>query len=300
MKKVNFNSLKSLKAPESWVEKAAAIPDLPPGKKRRRALPAIPYRYAAAASPVLASVIGLVVFLMLQRGASAPLTRGDLSDTQAQTAYAEGTYASEAADTPTGAKFDPTVDGSESPSAFDQPTGAWSGPSEAVSETASVPSASSETVPAQKPTRSVLQTEPPSPTQVPPTVRPDPHPTAPPETAPPLPPATQPPTESYKPPGDCEIYGTFSLGTAGGSGNYAAEDTTIFCKLYDSAGNLVGDSGLYSPQREAEILSLNSDGSVFAYYNPVEKGLYITEDCYVYVFYDIHDNELYRDVKFVF
>ncbi|MEE3492448.1 hypothetical protein [Ruminococcus sp.] len=58
MKKLNFDSLNNIKAPEQWIKNAAAIPELPP---KKRAFPL--YRVAAAASIVLVSVIGLLTYL---------------------------------------------------------------------------------------------------------------------------------------------------------------------------------------------------------------------------------------------
>lgn len=285
MNKVNFDGLKKIKAPDAWLEKAAAVPGTV--SKRRAAFPV--YRFAAAAGVVLVSVIGLIVYGFYGKNGAPLAVRSGSTEVSATFAVAE-TAGNNSDLSPT--LSDPAVlpTGPEHPTDGEGEKAADAAvPTEGVTVPHStVPSATA--APTQRTTQHV-----PAPTGTPaPTVSP----TKPP--APTSPPATQPPTESYRPPGDCEIYGTFSLGTAGGSGNYAVEETTIFCRLYDSAGNLVGDSGMYSPQREAEILSRNSDGSVFAYYNPAEKGLYLTEDSYVYVFYDIHGSELYRDVKLVF
>ncbi|MBQ3284923.1 MAG: hypothetical protein IJH40_04690 [Ruminococcus sp.] len=288
MNKVNFDSMKRFKAPEAWIEKAASIPAAIPTTvlKRRTAFPV--YRFAAAASIVLVSAIGLLVFLLHRGAGELTVAPHSQNATQPPTAAAEtvgeSSYTAPILSDPTALSADGR-----------QPTAGAAGrqaTESAVNETA--PSA---TVFAQHPmSRPDDPTAASQPTIIAPSA---PFPTEVPKpTDPPSP--IQPPTEPYRPPGDCEIYGTFSLGTAGGSGNYVAEETSIFCRLYDSSGRLVGDSPLFHPQREAKILSRNSDGSVLAYYNPVEKGMYITEDSYVYVFYDIHGNELYRDVKFVF
>ncbi|MBQ3329847.1 MAG: hypothetical protein IJG87_01555 [Ruminococcus sp.] len=58
MNQVNFDALKHIKAPQDWLDKAAAIPGICVQKKRTFPI----YRVAAAASLVLVSVIGLLVF----------------------------------------------------------------------------------------------------------------------------------------------------------------------------------------------------------------------------------------------
>ncbi|MBR1534006.1 MAG: hypothetical protein IJ639_06555 [Ruminococcus sp.] len=68
MNKVNFDSLKNIKAPDSWLEKAALIPETP--VKRHAAFSV--YRFVAAASVVLVSVLGVAVFTHFDNG-KAPI-----------------------------------------------------------------------------------------------------------------------------------------------------------------------------------------------------------------------------------
>ena len=294
MNRINFNSLSAYKAPENWLDKAAAIPETC-DHKRRVALPI--YRIAAAASIVLVSVIGLLTFLFF--GHQAPITirekdSGDVQSTEADGSVPipdDGSYPS--LDTvlptvpqvvPTDAEGNPVIEPSTEPTTVKgKKNSSATEPTESIRPTQNPVKA---TEFAQKPTQGVSL-----PTEAPVL-----------STDPPAPPATQAPTDGFRPPGDTEFYGMFSLGDPGvvSGGQYVAENTTIFCRIYDSYGSLVGDGSLFSPQREATILSKYDDGTVVAYYNPVEKGLYITEDAYEYVFYDIHGNEFYRDIKFVF
>lgn len=69
MNKANFDSLKHIKAPQEWLDQAAAIPETC-AQKRHDAIPI--YRVAAAASLVLVSVIGLLAYLSF--GDKAPVT----------------------------------------------------------------------------------------------------------------------------------------------------------------------------------------------------------------------------------
>lgn len=94
MNKVNFDSLKGVKAPQAWLEKAALIPEAP---VKKRAFPL--YRIAAAASVVLVSAIGLLIFLFFGRGGTGnpvAVRQGDMIGTEAavgQTVAGETTQA---------------------------------------------------------------------------------------------------------------------------------------------------------------------------------------------------------------
>lgn len=70
MNQVNFDSLNNIKAPEQWIKNAAAIPGT---SVKKRAFPL--YRVAAAASIVLVSVIGLLIYLSF--GNHAPIELRD-------------------------------------------------------------------------------------------------------------------------------------------------------------------------------------------------------------------------------
>lgn len=290
MNEKNFDALKNIKVPQAWLDKAAAIPEEYP--RKRAAFPL--YRIAAAASIVLVSVIGVLIFLFF--GKSAPIVMRDsesaVSESVTDETVVGTTTATEPAETVAVLSTDAQgntivryIEASDANTSGIQPTESQSA-SDAPTAKQNGTEKPSPTAPATEwvitPTEAPKGTDPPKPTS---------------------PPATQEPTESYRPPGDTEFYGTFSIvdsETASGSGWNVAEDITVFCRLYDSNGNLVGDSPLYHPQREAVILSRFSDGTVCVYYDPVVKGLQVTEDGYEYVFYDVHGNELYRNIKFVF
>ena len=294
MNKVNFNSLKNIKAPQAWMDKAAAIPETAP--KRRAAFPV--YRAAAAACLALVSAIGLLSFLLF--GGQAPVVLRDRQDVS-ETAPAQTSGSSDTSDdeeypdmgsvfpklpqiTPTDAQEGVIKEEATHPAS----SKGKNKPSATESDRKAIPSQDTDdsTQAVVSPTQGVS-----SPTQ-------EPYPTSSPQ--PTDPPETQEPTGGYIPPGDCEIYGSFKVSVGSAGGYNITEDLTIFCRLYDSGGKLIGDYDLFSPQREATVLSQFSDGSIFAYYNPAEKGLMITEGVYDYEFYDIHNNVLYRDVKFVF
>ena len=284
MDKINFDSLKHIKAPQVWLEKAAAIPDSV--VQKREAFPM--YRVVAAASLVLVSAVGVLVFLFFGGSGEQVVIRHDgiaatdvFTDetTVGETLSAVAPAAAETvAVSSTDAAGNTVISYEEKPAS----TGAVIRSTQSVTFPTAAASSIAPSNPASE--HIPVPTEAPAPTSVPVTESP----------------VTQPPTENDRPPGDTEFYGMFSFGTAGGSGYNSAEDISVFCRLYDSSGSLVGDSPLYSPQREATILSWYSDGSVYAYYDPAAHGLRLTEDAYEYIFYDAHGNELYRNIKFVF
>lgn len=307
MKKVNFDSLSHINTPQEWLKKAGGIPvayEKPKSVKRFK-----PRHVAAAASMVMVSVITAAVWLLFGDGSGAPIitksgetivtgspvsptmTDGETGDLSSDSRAEGMTVPSEHSDDTTAAvrpmnPFASSAPELKSPEHTDTPT---------VTE----PNTESK----DDPTKPTMQdgtepdiTEGPTvPTDIAqPTASTDPS-NVPTEAVP-----TQDPTDHDIPPGDCEFYAMISPKTSVTGGYNTAEDMSLFCRIYDSDGHMVGDSDLLSPQREATILSLFSDGTVYAYYNPTHKGLYITEGVYEYVFYDVHNNELYRDIKFVF
>ena len=305
MNEMNFDSLKHIQTPQAWLDKASAISAIT--EKKRSAFPL--NRYLTAASIVLVSAVVLLIVLHFGSG-KAPVTvhEGGIVATDSRTGEAvvgettggaPQTDASAPAETiavlSTDADGNTVITYEEKPDAADgtQPANGRTSPTSVVPTAPHATEAPGQPVPSTE--RPPAETEASAPTSVPAA---DPPTQAP--TQPYKPPATQEPTEGYKPPGDCEIYGMFRLNTVSGSGYNVAEEISVFCRLYDSSGSLVGDSPLYSPQREATIISRYDNGTVLAFYNPAEEGLYLTEDAYEYVFYDVHGNELYRDVKFVF
>ena len=285
MNKVNFDSLKNIKAPEAWLEKAAVIPET---SVKKSAFPVM-YRVAAAASLVLVSVIGLLVFLMHQ-GSDGVVIAPHVNHAATQTAT-DATTADGNTDETSAV---PPIIGNVFSTEQVYPTNAQGQRvSEAVTAPTSSATAQSATdASAQQPTYRSTEvvggdsTEAPAPTAA--------------STKPPAPtalPTTQEPTSPYDPPPSnteiyCTIYMNFGAGWEGGY--ESPNDITIFCRLYDALGRLVGDDPLFSPRRMAEILSVGPYGSLFVMYNPVENGFNIQSGRYEYVFYDITGEELYR------
>lgn len=174
MSKVNFDSLKNIKAPQAWVDQAATIPET--ASKRRHAFPL--YRTAAAASLVLVSVVGLLTFLFF--GSKEPIAikekgSGEVEATEANGSVQisdDGLYPSHDPVFPTVPQVVPTdTDGNPVIEAMIEPTTAkWNKEPSATEPTEKV-RPTQETVdaddPAQKPTQAITPTNPPAPTEPP-------------------------------------------------------------------------------------------------------------------------------------
>ncbi|MBQ9680467.1 MAG: hypothetical protein IJV48_07295 [Ruminococcus sp.] len=235
----NFDSLKSIKTPQAWLDKAAAIPET---HHKKHAFPL--YRFAAVASIVLVSVIGLVIFLTFGNGKAPVVIRGGTGSTDY--GYSE--------------TIGETIDASANPETSSvlstdtiirymdatEPIATGTLPSE--SQKASV-----------APTTVQSSTEKPSPT-VPATERAVTPTEAPKETQPPKP-TSPPPTD---PPATQETTGIFPDGmpyisaAAAFPSSLLSHDDVVCCAIYDH-GKLVS-------QGEASVYIMKN-GSVFAEYD---------------------------------
>ena len=287
MNKVNFNSLSAYKTPENWINKAAAIPEAC-GQKRS----AFPLnRYLTAASIVLVSAVGLLIFLHF---GSAPVTvhEGGIAASESRigetvvreaTGGAPQTDASAPAETiavlSTDADGNAAITYEEKSVAADgtQPTHGRTSP------TSVAPTAPHST---ETPGQPVPSTEhPPAETEVP-------APTSVPSDEPP----TQAPTES--PLTDCRFTVTIGYPSpAGETPAVEAGDLIVFCRMYDASGNIVGSSDFFAEEKRATVVSSDPGKSFVVTYDPLEKGLPITRGRYTYVFYDYHTGtELCRGI----
>ena len=235
----NFDSLKNIKTPQAWLDKAAAIPEAP---RKKRIVPL--YRFAAVASIVLVSVIGLVVFLRFDSGKAPVVSHGGTGATDYgySETIGEATDASANSETISALSTDTIIRNMDAT----EPTATGTLPSE--SQKASV-----------APTTSQKATEKPSPT-APATERaitPTDHPK---ETQPPKP-TSPPPTD---PPATQETTGIFPNGmpyisaSAVFPSSLLSHGDVVCCAIYDH-GKLVS-------QGEASVYIMKN-GSVFAEYD---------------------------------
>lgn len=206
MDKHNFDSLKNLKAPQEWIEKAALIPE---STEKRRAFPL--YRVTAAASVVLVALIGLSAFLLFGRG-QTPITVQNATTAETRAIGNAETVGVTEDSKPTDAAVSPTrASQAGSTEFFADSTEAPAKPAQPATEKAAVP-----TVYPTAPT--VAPTEAPTAPLI--------LPTAPPPTTPP---ATVPPTDGMEvPAGDGEI--SFS---AVFSSSLIGEGEPLYCTFWE-------------------------------------------------------------------
>ena len=210
MDKHNFDSLKNLKAPQEWIEKAALIPE---STEKRCAFPL--YRVTAAASVVLVALIGLSAFLLFGRG-QAPITVQNATTAETRAIGNAETVGVTEDSKPTDAAVSPTrASQAGSTEFFADSTEAPAKPAQPATEKAAVPTVYP-TAPTVAPT--VAPTEAPTAPLI--------LPTAPPPTTPP---ATVPPTDGMEvPAGDGEI--SFS---AVFSSSLIGEGEPLYCAFWE-------------------------------------------------------------------
>lgn len=293
MKKVNFDGLDHIKAPQEWIDRAALIPEL---EHKKRSLP-VKYRFAAAAALVLASIVGVVVFMMFS-GKPAPAIGKTPPSAQSQTETGQG------ATSATGSgEYDPTIIGgtsatsasegaaapSETRSYSSEPTTATSKPTSgstaATSPNSSTASPTTKATEKTSPTTSSAA----EPTSAPETDRPTqaPQPT---ETQPQIYPTV--PTEAQKPTEEPTGYSSQDDGTVSVSALFSASMITdgepIYC-IVQPRGSYAGATEVkdrFSDERRAHYMIMKN-GMVFAGYDAeVEQPISDGTVTYDYFFYN--------------
>lgn len=127
--------------------------------------------------------------------------------------------------------------------------------------------------------------------------QPEPEPTTYLPTEPQMPPWNDdpdPPTEGGEPgifiPAPVEFYGSFDR-------SCLPADHILYCKIYDSAGKLLGDRDLYASEHLAEIIRV-TDTAVLAEYS-VPEGMIWDSGYYNYVFYDSRGTLLTQGQEYI-
>lgn len=270
MNKVNFDSLKSVKAPQEWLDKAALIPETCV-QKRRFTFPI--YRVAAVASVVLVSVIGLMVLLFFSDNVPVVAHNGGVA--------APESLAVEAVDsetTPSYASVE-TIAVSSTDAVGNAVVAYREKPAPTVSGAKPTTQQTSDSLASEKTSPTIPSTECPTmpigaddPIAVPPT-----DPPSPPETDPTLSDGRFYVTVKKPLPGEGEVPAAIETG-----------DPIVFCRMYDASGDLVGSSNLFAEEKRATVVSINPDDSFVVTYDPLEMGLPISRGRYTYVIIDYY------------
>ena len=273
MDKHNFDSLKNLKAPQEWIEKAALIPE---STEKRRAFPL--YRVTAAASVVLVALIGLSAFLLFGRG-QTPITVQNATTAETRAIGNAETVGVTENSKPTDAAVSPTrASQAGSTEFFADSTEAPAKPAQPVTE--------KETVPTVHPTVSPAPTE--APTEAP--TAPPVLPTTPPPTTPP---ATEAPTDGMEvPAGDGEI--SFS---AVFSSTLIGEGEPLYCTFWEQ--DHYASSMAIDDDHKARYFILKN-GMVLAMYEalvPASAGDDPRVITYEYIFYNSRGQVIARGTE---
>lgn len=264
MDRHSFDSLKNLKAPREWIEKAALIPE---STEKRHAFPL--YRVTAAAGIVLVALIGLSAFLLFGRG-QAPVTVQGQPETTAETLAFGSTETVGVTENgmPTDAAVSPTrASQAGSTDFFADSTEAPAKPSQPATEKPADPT--------------VYPTAPSAPT-VAPTEAPTASPVLPTSPPPTTPPATEAPTDGMEvPAGDGEI--SFS---AVFSSTLIGEGEPLYCTFWEQ--DHYASSMAIDDDHKARY-SILKNGMVLAMYEalvPASAGDDPHEYTYEYIFYN--------------
>lgn len=267
MNDFNFDKMKGFNTPDEWAEKAKDIP-----KKYKNPTPIIFFTdsrsFAAVASLVLVCCLSVLFFIFKPDYNILPVAPS--ATLSSETESLEPTDTTYKSTNPQKTDEYVNTEPTENQQSTENST--------TESPTQKPTSSTEQTDSTQKPTDSRPTTKPPEkPTNSqPPTVKPTEKPNQEPTSKP-----TQNPTTGVVGDPDPVIcYGSYSL-----SNSWEVNSVDVFCKLYDSNGNLVGDKDLYSYQHEASIDSMNSS-MAYVSYEPASKGLFLPKGQYSFYFYN--------------
>lgn len=255
--------MKNFNTPDEWVEKAREIPE-----RFKKSTPFLFFptsrSFAAIASLVLVCSISVLFFLLKPDDGILPVAPN------ATLSYETENYE------PTDSTYE-----TGKPQNLDEYVNTEPTESQQNSKN---PTAVS---PTQKPTNSTEQSESTQkPTDSRPTTKPPEKPT---ESQSPTDKPTEKPMQepTQKPTANTTLNPVICIGSYSLSNSWEVNSVDVFCKLYDSNGNLMGDKDLYSYQHEATIDSMSSS-MAYVSYEPASKGLSLKSGQYSFYFYDYY------------
>lgn len=266
MNKPEYDFSKHVKVPDEWIERALAVPKTHQAKPRVFLFSSRRLITAASIMMVLTLSISLYFYF---RNINTPVAVAPPPVTD--------TAPTEAGDVPVASEstHEPFV--SSSPSAHD-PTE----PPTTAETTPKDPIVSSQGSPTYLPTDPESVSPSPNPTSKP-IVTPTEEPHTRPDSAP-IEDSDSAPTDGSESPaiGDFVIVHTVERDPSEG---YSADvQETVYCSIYDSLGNLIGDSDLFSGEHIAQIMRVNNEPCyVFTQERP---GYAAASAYYTYVFYN--------------
>ncbi len=305
MREFNFDKLKNLEIPDSWVDGALHVP--PKSEKSPVVFVNFTRSFAAVAMLVLVCSLSLLLFFLTDDNATPQIDKKvPTSETLVISTESSDTHNStENTEKEPSTPFDRVKDFIHNlfikptqkpslPTEKDKETLGLVQPSKPSEETKNEEESSSTTLPSTSLETQSVATEPQEPThQVNPTQAPTIEPTEKPDVRPTVVP-TQPPTQKpTQKPTQEPTMGVdnfpdepFVIISSYPVSGWNSTTEVVYCRLYDASGNLVGDSDLYSSQHLAKIDSQDSK-RVYVSYDLQARGLMIPVGEYSFCFYNL-------------
>lgn len=294
MNRLNFDNLKNLEIPDTWIENALSIPAN--HKSKSRSFLSYSRVVATAACFMVVCAASFSVFFFMNDNGGIPIS--NRTSTTTATERKDHTQNSVTTATITDTQIENYFLSSE----FSETT-------QKITEATEKPSVSDATVPDTEPAESLVadstlssrETESAETPTIPSVTYPTVVTTQQPITAETQVSTTQPlviPTVSVESTTSatvdddwCDIqsngicYGNFPKSQLVGN---------VYCRLYDSDGKLVGDSNLYSSQHLAHYV-IEAGNNVYVQYFLSDAGLDLSSGTYIYYFYNANGVDLYTD-----
>lgn len=255
MNDFNFDKMKNFNTPNEWAEKAKEIPVITETKT-----PLFVFRYPrafAVAMSFLFVVVLSVSFFVFKPDEDILPVATNAQNSEETVIRTENTH--------------PTDNTKETEKEFESGGYVNIEPEESEPQT----QANTSEKPTQKPTSSTEKIEP---SEKPSETQPVNKPTDKPLLEPTSESTQNPSTSISNKPVVCR--GSYSL-----VNSWEVNSVDIFCKIYDSNGNLMGDQDLYSYQHEASIDSMTMS-MAYVSYEPASKGLLLPKGQYSFYFYN--------------
>lgn len=260
MKKLNFNGLKSIETPDSWIKNAAAIPDQTDASHR-----VSPLRSAViAASFVLVAALSVSAFLIFGNRNTAPVASAPIRETQTAAKSESPTQSgvTQAAES-AGAAEHTEAETQQQASAKAETQTSTDAEGGAVITTITTITTIVDDAPAEE-----EETSDPAPygddeTQDTPQTEPDGSLTI----------------EAVYSPRSSELHSS-SIGASDNPDQHG--DLHGYCLIYDEEGGLIGESEYFHPQRFAKITNAD-DSRLMISYCPAEHNIFLAPGRYRYI-----------------
>lgn len=287
MNRLNFDSLENLNVPEEWIEKALVVPDNIQNKKPIDFLK-LSRIITSVACVAVVSIVSLSLFFFTKNNAEIPIGVKNTTSVTFEWNQDEETSCN---NLNTESKDDLSVTEPSEKSIKNTENITHSSSSRETVSNNTEPTEKSTAITSVEPqdTDSAVRTEPTETNRV--TNPSNNEKTDPIDNTKPI--ETTKATESVEPSSDSGWNGVLTVTTceAEFSSDLITGSGKVYCRLYDSKGNMIGDSNLFSAQHLASS-RVDKNGKVFATYYPVSAGLNLNSGRYSFYFYNENGKDI--------